>query len=108
MGTEFPTIKFAKIEATADGDNVIVAAVTGTKIRIIAFALTVTAAGTITLQDTAATPVVHAKFGLAANGGVSYAGGVTAPAFETAVGTGFEINNPVGVDTLGFVTFQEV
>lgn len=106
-GTAVP-IKFVRVNATADGDNTIVAAVGGKKIRVLGYALTVTAAGTITVQNTQATPVLMAQFSLAAQGGVSYAGGLTAPAFETAVGTGVEINNPAGVDILGHLTYVEV
>lgn len=102
------TIKFARVNATADGDNTIIAAVGGKKIRVLGYALTVTAAGTITLQDTQATPVIAAQFSLAAQGGVAYAGGLDAPAFETASGFGLEINNPAGVDTLGHITYLEL
>lgn len=102
------TIKYVRVNATADADNVIVAAVGGKAIRVLGYAFAVTAAGTISLQDTAVTPVVHAQFPLAANGGVSYAGGLAAPAFQTATGTGVEINNPAAVDTLGHLTYIEV
>lgn len=107
MTYESPTIKFAVVDATADGVNTLIAAVAGAKIRVIAFGLTVTAAGEIVLQDITAN-TARAKFSLAANGGVSYAGGVTAPAFDTAVGEGLEVVNPVGVDTKGFIAYQEV
>jgi hypothetical protein len=100
--------KFVQINATQDNDNTIVAGVAGKKLRVISYALVVSAAGTITIQDTQTTPAVFAQFPLAANGGVSYAGGLQAPAFETAAGKGIEINNPVGVDTLGHLTYIEV
>lgn len=100
--------KYVRVNATADGDNTIVAAVAGKAIRVLGYVLVVSAAGEIALQDTAASPVVHASFVLAANGGVSYAGGLGAPALETASGTGLEINNPVGVDTKGHLTYVEV
>jgi len=102
------TVKFARIDATADGDNEIVAAVAGKSIRVLGYALSVSAAGLISLQDTAGTPVVHGQFDLADNGVVSYAGGINAPAFETAEGEGVEIENPAGVDTLGHMTYVEV
>lgn len=100
-------VKFARINATADGDNTVVAAVASKKIRVCGYALSVTAAGTISLQDTATTPAVHAQFSLAANGVVSYAGDCNAPAIETAAGEGVEVNNPTGVDTLGHLTYVE-
>ena len=101
-------IKFARINATADGANTVVAAVTGKKIRVLGYALSVTAAGTIAIQDTAGVPAVLAQFALAANGGVSYAGGLDAPAFETAVGQGLQVNVPAGVDALGHLVYLEI
>lgn len=100
--------KFTRVNATADGDNVIAAGVAGKRLRVISYALVVSLAGTISLQDTAGTPVIFAQFPLAANGGISYAGGLDAPAFETSPGLGIEINNPVGVDTLGHITYLEI
>lgn len=100
--------KFVRVNAVADGDNVVIAAVAGKRIRVISYVLMATAAGTISIQDTAGTPVVLAQFPLAANSGVSYAGGLEAPAFETGPGLGVEINNPVGVDTLGHIAYLEV
>lgn len=105
---EFPALKFVRVAATADGDNEIVAAVAGKKIRVLAYSLGVTAAGTMKLQDTAGSPAVHAEFPLAANGRAEYAGGTRAPAFETAAGVGLEVSNPTGVDTLGHLTYIEV
>lgn len=101
------TIKFARINATADGDNVVVAAVAGKKIQVLAYAVSVSAAGTISFQDTAGTPGVLAQFALAQNGGASFAGTIDAPAFETPAGLGLEINCPVGVDALGHLAYIE-
>lgn len=105
---EAPVIKYARVNATADGDNVVIAAVVGANIRVIGYVLTVTAAGIIKLQDTAATPVIHGELSLAANGVAPYAGGLSCPAFETASGLGVEINVPVGVDCLGLMAYLEV
>ena len=99
-------VKFAHVSAASDGDNDIVTAVAGKRIRVIAYAFTVSAASTVVLQDSANTDL--ATFILPANGGVSYAGGVQAPAFETAVGTGLEITNAASNDTFGHVTYIEV
>src|SRR3990167_4750709 len=83
-------IKYAAVSATADGANSLVAAVTGKKIRVITYALTVTAAGKVELRDiTGATS--RGSFSLAANGGVAYAGTPISPAFETASGSGLEV-----------------
>lgn len=108
INTNAPEVKFVRVNATADGDNTIITGVSLKKIRVIGYVLTVTTAGTITLQNTAGSPEIYAQFSLAANGGVSFAGGMMCPAFETAVGTGLEINNPAGVDTLGHIIYKEV
>lgn len=101
-------VKYVRVNATADGDNVVIAAVAGKAIRVIAYQLTASAAGTVTVQDTAGSPVVFASFAMAANGNLSYEGGLQAPAFETASGTGLEISNGAGVDTLGHITYLEI
>lgn len=106
--TTVSPIKFARVNATADGVNVVVAPVAAKKIRVLGYALVVNAAGTITLQDSQGTPAISGSFPLAVNGGVSYAGSREAPAFETGVGFGFDISNAAGVDTLGHICYVEV
>lgn len=98
-------IKYARVNATADGDNSIITGVSEKSIVVLGYALNANAAGVVTLQDSAATPNVHASFALAANGSVSYAGGTNCPAFKIAVGNGLEVNNAAGVDTLGHVSY---
>ena len=100
------TVKHARINATADGNNTVIAAVAAHKLLVLGFAFTVTAAGTVTFQD--GVPTVYASFPLAANGGISYAGSLEAPAFEVATGQPLVVNNPATVDTLGFVTYVEL
>lgn len=102
------TFKFVRVNATADGDNTVVAAVSGKKLRVIGYAISATAAGVATFQDTAGTPVVFASFPLAANGGVVYDGGPECPAFETASGAGIEINCATGQDITGHMTYLEL
>jgi hypothetical protein len=102
------TLKFARINATADGDNLVVAGVAGKKLRVLGISFAITAAGTITIQDTQGTPAIFAQYPLATNGGLSYGGGLDAPMFETGSGFGIEINNPAGVDTLGMLNYVEL
>lgn len=97
---------FARINADADGDNTVVAAVTGKRIRVLGYAFLVSAAGMITFKSGAATAL--AEFTAAANGGASYGGGGDAPAFQTAVGEALVVNNPAAVDTNGHLVYQEV
>lgn len=92
-------IRFARISAAAGTLTEVVAAVTGKKIRVIAYAVTVgAAAGELQFQDDATTPKELAHFFLAVNGGVSYAGSQAAPAFETGVGQALDIV-PVATQT---------
>lgn len=109
MATFYPSdVKYARVNASADGDNVVIAAVAGKALRVLGYLLTASAAGTVTVQDTAGSPVVFASFAMAANGSLSYEGGLAAPAFETAVGVGLELSNGAGVDTLGHITYLEI
>lgn len=93
------------INATADGNNTIIAALPGQKIRVLAFVLTnATTAGTVRFDDSAATVLARFNFGLA--GGVSFTGADDRPAFEVGSGLGLVLVNGAGVDTLGFITYS--
>lgn len=97
-------VKHVRINATNDGNNTVISAVTGRKIRILSYVITATAAGTAAFTDGSAT---YASFSLAAQGGVSYSGD-DAPAFEVAVSSNFVVNCATGQDILGHATYQEV
>jgi hypothetical protein len=100
-------VKFASVNATVDGDNTAIAAVTGKKLRILGGVLTSTGAGTVQLKSGGAT--VLGRFISSSNGaGVSYAGGVDAPLAETAAAEAFVLNNPAGVDTVGMLSYIEL
>jgi hypothetical protein len=101
-------IKFAKIDATSDGDNSVVAAVALKKIRVLGYAFSVTAAGTVDFESDEGSDVVLARFSLAANGGASYAGGIDCPAFETAAGSALFCTVGAGVDAKGHLTYIEI
>lgn len=103
-----PEFKVARVNATADGVNNIIAAVVGKKIRVIAYNLTVNVAGKITIQDTTGTPVVLADLHLAVGVSAPFNGNVNQFAFETSSGKGLDISNPAGVDTFGHITYIEV
>ena len=66
------SVKTARVRATASGNTQLIAAVTGSKIRIIAYAVgPVSAAVVVTIQDAAGTPVVMVgPHDCAANGGI--------------------------------------
>lgn len=98
-------VKYAAVAATSDGVNSLIAAVTGKKIRVVGFVLSVDVAGVVTLQDITANTV---RATLKAAGAYSYSGGPNAPAFETASGEGLESSNAAGTDLQGFIAYQEV
>lgn len=101
-------IKFVRINASSSGDNTIVAAVATKKIRVLGYAMVATGTVTALFQDSAGSPVIFGGFDLIANSGVSYAGGLLAPAFDTAAGNGLEINLSAGVAVKGHLTYIEV
>lgn len=103
-----PEIKFASVNATADGVNTIIAAVATKRLAILAYSLTVATAGLILLQDDAGTPVVYGRLQLLAGTPAIFHGGLETPAFIVAAGLAFNISNPAGVDTFGHVAYVEV
>lgn len=103
--TSGEAIKFANLAATSDGDNTVVAAVTGKRIVVLGYAFTVTAQGTVTFKDSSSTFGSHE---VAQYGGVAYAGGLDAPAFATAAGAALVVNVDTNVDALGHITYIEV
>ena len=66
-------VKTSRTRATASGNTQAIAAVTGSKIRLIAYTIGPTSAAVVvTIQDGAGTPVVMAgPFDCAANGGIA-------------------------------------
>lgn len=98
-------IKFALVNATADGDNTILAAVASKKIRVLAYSLSVSLTGTITVKSAA---TEKAKLSLTTGTPAPFAGSLYTPAFETGVNEALIVNNPAGVDTFGHITYIEV
>lgn len=104
-----PEIKYASVDASADGVQTVVAAVASKRICVLGYALTnATTAGVATIQDNTGTPVVLAKLSFALNGSVNYAGSMNAPAFVTSTGKSLDINNAAGVDVKGHLAYIEV
>lgn len=101
------TLKSASINAAADGDNTLVAAVEGKKIRVIGYVLIGNAAGTFLWKSGAGTE--KGRLRISADGaGAAYAGGLAAPAFETASGEALVGNNSAGLDVTGHLLYVEV
>lgn len=99
-------LKFARVNATSDGDNTVVAAVTAPKrIYVLGYTINVNAAGVVTWQSTEGTPTVVASYEFVDGGGASFAGSFDCPAFALPPGTGLELSTAAGVDGLGHVTY---
>lgn len=108
-GTTTATIKTAVINATASGDTQVVAAVAGKKIRLLAYAFVSDTAVTVKFRDNSATPVdLTGPMAVAANGGVSYAGGFDSWVGETAAGQALMINLSANANVGGHITYIEV
>jgi hypothetical protein len=100
-------LKFASVNATADGDNTAIAAVGGKKLRVVGGRITCTGAGTISFK-TGGGGVID-RFISSANGsGFADRGGVDCPLFETVSGEALLLNNPAGIDSVGNLTYIEV
>lgn len=93
---------FAVVDATADGDNELIAAVSGRKIRVLSYALSVDVTGEINIESGAATSI--ARLFLLAGSPSNY-GAAGIPAFETVEGENLNLVNPAGTDTTGHITY---
>ena len=102
-------VKTAAISATSDGDNTIVAAVSGKRIRVLGYVLNVNAAGTVQWKSGASTALSGAME-LVDGGGVS-APMIGIPGrfwFQTASGEALVLATATGVDGLGHVAYETV
>jgi hypothetical protein len=101
-------LKYSRINATSDGDNVVIASsgvARDKRIYVLAYAINVNAAGVVTWQSTEASPTIVASYEFVDGGGASFAGSLDCPAFALPVGTGLELSTAAGVDGLGHVTY---
>jgi hypothetical protein len=103
-GTDL-TPKFAAIAASASGDNTAVAAVTGKKIRVLAY--TVVAAGAVSAKFQSDTTDLTGALSFAANGGASVAFSPVGH-FETASGVALQLNLGSAVAVGGHLVYVEV
>lgn len=94
--------KFVSIDGTSDGDNEVVAAVTGRRIRVLGIYLSADAAGQVAIKS-GSTVIGKAEF-IASNLSQNVSmGGV--PVFQTASGEALVINTTASQDIAGFVTY---
>ena len=104
-------MKFAKIDASASGNNEIVAAVTGKRIRVVGY--TIIATGTVTVKWRSASTDLSGGMALAANGGTTPSVSVLSPAgmfgvFQTEPGEALNLNLSGAVAVGGHLVYVEV
>jgi hypothetical protein len=101
----YVNIKYAKIEQASAGTNTIVSAVPSKKIRVIAYSVSLSAAGTVKFLNTGGADLT----GVVPVGTTpaTFSGSVYGPAFETTPGVGLDITSVTG-SAHGHVTYQEV
>ena len=100
-------IKHAIINATGSGDTQIVAGVSGKKILVLGYLFVSALAVAVQFKSNGGN-LLSGNIAAGANQSVSYAGGIWAPAFETALDEGFKITLSLGVSVQGHVTYLEV
>ncbi len=105
-GSTGVTPKFAAISAAASGDNTIVAAVAGKKLRVVKYTIVTSSGVSVTFRTSSGADLTGAM-ALAANSGV---GGAYCPVglLETAAGDGLLLNLSGAVPVAGHLTYIEV
>ncbi len=105
-GTSALTPKYASISASAAGDNSLVAAVAGKKIRILKYTI-VASAGTAAKFRSSSGTDLTGPMPLGANSGI---GGAFCPVglFESVAGEGLVLNLSAAVPVSGHLTYVEV
>lgn len=110
-GNEYASVKFAKIDAASSGDNTLVAAVSGAKIRVLSYTLVPTADVVVRFESGAGGTALTGQMSLRQEDGV-VAQNVHASCpqglFETAASAllNLELSGAVSVD--GHLTYVEV
>jgi len=101
-------IGYAAISATGSTDNTVVAAVTGKRIRVLAYSLVCSGAVTCRFESNAGGTALTGQMSFAANGGIS-APPFTLGHFQTTAGQllNLEISD-TGVTVAGHLTYELV
>lgn len=104
-GPDYRDVKTVRVNADADGDNVVLAGVAGKIIRVVGYALTSTnaAAAIATVKSSGGAALAELQFDV--NRALGYAGSADSPAFDTAAGEGLVINCAVAQDVNGHLAY---
>lgn len=106
-GSQTSLPKFATISASSNGDNTLIAAVTGKKIRVLSYVLVSNGTVNAKFQSGASGTDLTGLLYEVANSGVS-AGYNPVGHFETAVSTLLNLNLSAGTAVGGHITYVEV
>lgn len=98
-------IKFARLNATSDGDNTVIAAVTGKKLRILSINAAAVGAGIVSFKSGASTTLF--TYSYSAQGQTFFH---CSPYWicETAAGEAFVVNTQASQDLLGAISYVEI
>ena len=94
--------RYASISGASSGDNAIVAAVTGKKIRVLSYAIV--GAGAVSAKFRSGTTDITGAMSFAANGGAAV-GFSPVGHFETAAGSALNVNLSGAVAVAGHLTY---
>lgn len=97
-------IKRAVIDHASNGDNTLVAAVTGKKIRVLQFVIVSAGSVTVRFESGASGTALTGQMTLATGGGVS-SGWNPAGHFETVAGALLNLELSAGVSVDGYLTY---
>lgn len=100
---------YASIDTATSGDNTIVAAASGRKIRVIAY--TAIASGDVSIRWKSASTSLSGAMAVAANGGAAPSGAGESPSgyiglMETAPGEALILNLSAAIQVSGHITYQ--
>jgi len=100
----YSTVQYATINATSSGSTQVVGAVSGKRIRVIAFA--VIANSTVSIKFQSGSTDITGTMRLVEGGGIAHAydGGL----FQTAVGQALNINLSTNATVGGYVVYREI
>ena len=100
----YSTVLYAPISATTSGNTQVVGAVSGKRIRVIAYA--VIASATVNIRFRSGSTDITGAMRLVEGGGIAHAydGGL----FETAVGQALNINLSTNATVGGYIVYREV
>jgi hypothetical protein len=107
MDGQVLTIKVAPFNVTATGDQALVPAVAGKKIRVLAITLTCSVATAVSFKSAAGTTLIQGM-SFAANGGMDVNRMPHGWFCETAVGEALNMNNSVASNVRGSLCYVEV